>query len=326
VLRALRRPMTDRRAELMLGAAAVAVVLVIVAMIVFIAISAWPSFRHNGLAWFGSGGDVDAELGDMINAGADPSPDAYRLRAWPLVYATALTTVLAVGAGVIIAVLAAIFIVELAPPKVRAVVVPVVRLLAAVPSVVYGLVGILVLVPFVNDHLIQEQQRDAVSYVITLSGPGLLVSVVLLTLMITPIMIALIVDALSAVPRGWREGALALGVTRWRGVMSVSVRAIRPAIVAAAVLASARALGEAIMLSMVSGSKGFAPQPWDGLTFLFEPLRPLAATIAEQSEGIQAPALKASVYAMALVLLLSSLMLSVGGSIIKRSLRLGTAR
>lgn len=326
MLRALRRPMTDRRAELMLGAAAVAVVLVIVAMIVFIAISAWPSFRHNGLAWFGSGGDVDAELGAMVNAGADPPADAYRLRAWPLVYATALTTILAVAAGVVIAVLAAIFIVELAPPKVRAVVVPVVRLLAAVPSVVYGLVGILVLVPFVNDHLIQEGQRESVAYIVALSGPGLLVSVVLLTLMITPIMIALIVDALSAVPRGWREGALALGVTRWRGVMSVSVRAIRPAIVAAAVLASARALGEAIMLSMVSGSKGFSPQPWDGLIFLFEPLRPLAATIAEQSEGIQAPALKASIYAMALVLLLSSLMLSVGGSIIKRSLRLGTAR
>jgi phosphate ABC transporter permease protein PstC len=318
--------MSDQRAERMLGASAVAVVLIIVAMVVFIAIAAWPSFRHNGLAWFASGADIDAELGDMINAGPDPTPEAYRLRAWPLVYATALTTILAVGIGVVTAVLAAIFIVELAPPKVRAIVVPVVRLLAAVPSVVYGLLGILVIVPFINDHLIEESQRESVAQVISLSGPGLLVSVILLTLMITPIMIALIVDALSAVPRGWREGALALGVTRWRAVMSVSVRAIRPAIVAAAVLASARALGEAIMLSMVSGSKGFAPQPWDGLIFLFEPLRPLAATIAEQAEGIQAPALKASIYAMALVLLVSSLILSVGSSIIRRSLRLGNAR
>jgi phosphate ABC transporter permease protein PstC len=318
--------MTDRRAELMLGAAAVAVVLIIIAMIVFIAISAWPSFQHNGLKWFGSGGDVDAELGEMVNAGADATADSYRLRAWPLVYATALTTILAVLIGVVVSVLAAIFIVELAPPRVRMLIVPVVRLLAAVPSVVYGLIGILVLVPFVNNHLISEPQRESVAYVITLNGPGVLVSVAILTLMITPIMIALTVDALSAVPRGWREGALALGVTRWRAVMSVSVRAIRPAIVAAAVLASARALGEAIMLSMVSGSKGFAPQPWDGVIFLFEPLRPLAATIAEQAEGIGAPALKASVYAMALVLLVSSLMLSVGGSIIKRSLRLGTAR
>lgn len=326
MLRSLRQPLTDRRAERLLGTSAVTVVLIIVAMVVFIAIAAWPSFQHNGLAWFGSGGDVDKQLGDMIQATGKDGSDAYQLRAWPLIYATALTTVLAVMIATVSAVLAAIFIVELAPPRLRALVVPVVRLLAAVPSVVYGLIGILVLVPFVNDHLINEGQRESVAYVITPNGPGLLVAVLLLTLMITPIMIALIVDALSAVPRGWREGALALGVTRWRAIMSVSVRAIRPAIVAAAVLASARALGEAIMLSMVSGSKGFAPKPWDGVLFLFEPLRPLAATIAEQSEGMQAPALKASVYAMALVLLLSSLALSVGSSLIKRSLRLGTAR
>lgn len=326
MLRRPRTPISDRQAERLLGVPAVLVVLIIVAMVVFIAIEAWPSLKHNGLAWFGSSADVDAEIGEMVNAGADAPASAYELRAWPLVYATALTTVLAVVIGTVTAVLAAIFIVHLAPPRVAAVITPVVRLLAAVPSVIYGLIGILVLVPFVNDHLISEAQRESVSYVISLSGPGLLVSVVLLTLMITPIMIALIVDALRAVPRGWREGALALGVTPWRAIMSVSVRAIRPAIVAAAVLASARALGEAIMLSMVSGSKGFAPQPWDGIIFLFEPLRPLAATIAEQAEGIQAPALRTSVYAMALMLLLSSLFLSVSGSLIKRTLRLGSAR
>lgn len=326
MLRRPRTPISDRQAERLLGVPAVLVVLTIVAMVVFIAIEAWPSLQHNGLAWFGSSADVDAEIGEMVNAGTDAPAAAYELRAWPLVYATALTTVLAVAIGTVTAVLAAIFIVHLAPPRLAAAITPVVRLLAAVPSVIYGLVGILVLVPFVNDHLISEAQRESVAYVISLSGPGLLVSVVLLTLMITPIMIAMVVDALRAVPRGWREGALALGVTRWRAIMSVSVRAIRPAIVAAAVLASARALGEAIMLSMVSGSKGFAPQPWDGIVFLFEPLRPLAATIAEQAEGIQAPALRASVYAMALMLLLSSLFLSVSGSLVKRTLRLGSAR
>ncbi len=326
MLSRLRQPLTDRGAERLLGVPAVLVVLVIVAMVVFIAIEAWPSLKHNGLAWFGSSADVDAEIGEMVNAGPDAPPEAYELRAWPLVYATILTTALSVVIGTVTAVLAAIFVVHLAPPRLAAVITPVVRLLAAVPSVIYGLIGILVLVPFVNDHLITEAQRESVAYVISLSGPGLLVSVVLLTLMITPIMIALVIDALNAVPRGWREGALALGVTRWRAIMSVSVRAIRPAIVAAAVLASARALGEAIMLSMVSGSKGFSPQPWDGIIFLFEPLRPLAATIAEQAEGIQAPALRTSIYAMALMLLLSSLFLSVSGSLIKRSLRLGTAR
>ncbi len=104
--------------------------------------------------------------------------------------------------------------------------------------------------------------------------------------MITPIMIAIVVDALRAVPRDWTEGAAALGVNRWRAMWTIGVRAARPAIVAAAVLATARALGEAIMLSMVSGSVGFAPNPLDGLTFFFEPARPLAATIVDNAEGL----------------------------------------
>ena len=200
-------------------------------------------------------------------------------------------------------------------------IVPVVRLLAAVPSVIYGLIGILVLVPFVNDHLVSEARKKSVQYVINLSGTGLIVSIVILTVMITPIMIAITVDALYAVPRGWKEGAAALGVNRWRAMWTVSVRAARPAIIAGAVLACARALGEAIMLSMVSGSKGFAPNPADGLTFLFEPLRPLASTIVEDAESLNAPAVQASVYSFALLLLFSSLMLSIGAWMAKQPMK-----
>jgi ABC-type phosphate transport system permease subunit len=147
------------------------------------------------------------------------------------------------------------------------------------------------------------------------------VAVVILAVMITPIMIAIIVDALYAVPKGWREGALALGVNRWRAMWTVSVRAARPAIIAAVVLACARALGEAIMLSMVSGSKGFAPNPLDGLTFIFEPLRPLAATIVEDADSLNAPAISASVYAFALLLLFSSLALSLAGFLAKQPMK-----
>ena len=114
----------------------------------------------------------------------------------------------------------------------------------------------------------------------------MIVSILILTVMITPIMIAITVDALRGPPQ-LEGGAAALGVNRWRAMWTVSVRAARPAIIAGAVLACARALGEAIMLSMVSGSKGFAPNPADGLTFLFEPLRPLASTIVEDAESLE---------------------------------------
>ena len=137
------------------------------------------------------------------------------------------------------------------------------RLLAAVPSVVYGLIGILVIVPLVNNHFI-TQDEEIGRLVVQLDGTSILVGAMVLTVMMTPIMIAIVVDALQRVPRDWKDGAAALGVNRLRAMWTICVRAARPAIVAAAVLATARALGEAIMLAMVTGSIGFAPNPLDG--------------------------------------------------------------
>ena len=79
------------------------------------------------------------------------------------------------------------------------------------PSVIYGLIGVLVLVPFVGNHLITASEKSSVQNFVQLDGAGLGVAAVILTLMITPIMVALITEALSSVPLGWREGAVALG-------------------------------------------------------------------------------------------------------------------
>lgn len=317
-----REPWSDQRAERVLGALASLVLITIVTMVVFVAIKAWPTLSHNHvLGWLGFGGEVDTQLSNQVNGTAGSGGDIYKLDAGPLIYATVLTTVIAVVIGLAFALFSAIFIVEFAPPRVRRIVVPVVRLLAAVPSVIYGLIGILVLAPFFNDHVISDSRKRSVEYVVQLSGTSLIVATLILTVMITPIMIAIITDALYSVPKGWKEGAVALGVNRWRGMWTVSIRAARPAIIAAAVLATARALGEGIMLSMVSGSRGFSPNPLDGVTFLFEPLRPLAATIVENVESLNAPAIRSSVYAFALLLLFSSLVLSLGGYLAKQPLK-----
>ncbi|MDX6665881.1 MAG: phosphate transport system permease protein [Solirubrobacteraceae bacterium] len=321
LLERLRTPWSDRRAERVLGALSSLVLLTILAMIVFVFAKAWPSFTHNGLHWFGGGGNVDAQLTGIFNSPAKASQWDYTFHAWPLIWATILTTGAAVLFGLVFSLFAAIFIVEFAPPRVRAVVQPVVRLLAAVPSVIYGLIGILVIVPFVSDHLIGAKERLAVAGVIQLNGAGLFVSVLILTIMITPIMIAINVDALTSVPRGWREGAIALGVNRWRAMWTVTVHASRPAIIAGAVLATARALGEAIMLAMVSGSTGFAPNPVDGLTFFFEPLRTLAATIIDNAEGLSVKPFGETIYAIAAVLLVSSFMLSFAGWAAKQPMK-----
>jgi phosphate transport system permease protein len=321
VLKRLRNPWPDHRAERMLGAVSLLVGVIVVAMVVFVGVHAWPTFSHNGLSWLGSGGTLETQIADMQATGVNPPASAYHLRAWPLVYGTLLTTVAAVVLALAIAMMSSIFIVELAPARLRRIAIPVIRLLASVPSVIYGLIGVLVLVPFVGNDLITASQKGSVQNVVELTGAGLIVTVAILTVMITPIMVALICEAFVAVPNSWREGAIALGVNPLRAVLAVTVRAARPAIVAATVLATARALGEAIMISMVSGSRSFTPKPIDGLVFLFEPLRTLASAIVDYHEGIGAPALGSTLYAWALVLLFSAFALSLAGYLIKLPMR-----
>jgi phosphate transport system permease protein len=300
---------------------AVAVLVLIAGMIVTVFLDAWPSFAHNGLAWFAPGGDVDTQLRAMQERSPLPGHSLEYFRGWSLIWGTLLTTGLAVAIALVISTLAAIFLTEFAPAPVRRVLDPVVRLLAGVPSVVYGLIGILALAPWINNHLISNGRKASVGYVVQLNGADLMTATLILAVMITPIMVALTAGALDLVPASWREGSAALGVNRWRTVLRVSLRTARPAIIAATVFATARALGEAIMLSMVSGSRGFAANPIDGLTFLFEPVRPLAATIVQNSEGLTNPPLKHTVYAMAAVLLVSAAMLSLAGWAARQPLR-----
>ena len=311
----------DSRVERMLGAVACLVLVLIAGMVIFVFAKAWPSFAHNGLSWFTAGGDVDLQLEDILNSPANPSEYVYKLNAWPLLWGTFVVTAGAVAIGIAFSLFAAIFIVEFAPARLNAVLEPVVRLLAAVPSVIYGLIGILVIVPWVGEHLISLERKESVIQVVQLDGACIMVGIAVLTVMITPIMIAIVVDALRAVPRSWMEGAAALGANRWRVMWTVAVRTARPAVIAAAVLATARALGEAIMLSMVAGSASFAPNPIDGITFLFEPTRPLASALVENVEGISVVPFGQTLYAFAAILLISSVFLSLAGYAAKQPLR-----
>jgi ABC-type phosphate transport system permease subunit len=181
--------------------------------------------------------------------------------------------------------------------------------------------GVLVVVPFIGTHLINESQKASVAGVISLTGYGLLAAVLILTVMIAPIMISIFSDGLRAVPPRWIEGSLAMGVNRWRTFWKIAVRTARPAIVAGTVLAIARALGEAIMLAMVSGSVGFAPNPADGLIFIYEPSRPLAPTIIKSIDDLASKPANETLFAIAAVLLFSAAMLSFAGWVAKRSMR-----
>jgi ABC-type phosphate transport system permease subunit len=311
----------DRRAELMLGALVCVVVGLVLAMFVFVLHEAWPSFAHNGLHWFGAGGSVDNQINAIYTSGDNATRAVYTFHAWALIWSTILIVGGAVMIALVCSLFVAVFIVEFAPDWMRAVLGPVVRLLAMVPSVVYGLIGVLVIVPFINNHLISEHAKASVTPIITLDGYSLLAAVVILAVMIAPLMIAIFVNGLRAVPRGWLEGSLALGVNPWRTVWKVGVRTARPALVAGTVLATARGVGEAVMLSMVSGSVGFAPNPADGLVFIYEPSRPIAATIIDNIDQLTSPPMRHTLYALGAVLLFSAAMLSFAGWAAKQPLR-----
>jgi phosphate transport system permease protein len=311
----------DRRAEFTLGALAVVVLGLIGLMVVTVLIKAWPSFSYNGFSWFGSGGNVEEQLHAMREGIPIPGHGLLYFRAWPLIWGTIVTTVLAVIIALVISTLAAIFLTEFAPQPVRRVLEPVIRLLAAVPSVVYGLLGILLIAPWVNENLISNHRKQSVIYVVQLNGNNLATATLILTVMILPIMVAISANTLASVPVAWREGSAALGVNRWRTIRRVSLRMAVPAIAAGAVLATARALGEAVMLAMVSGSHAFAANPLDGLTFLFEPVQPLAATIFRENGTTTAGALPHTMYAIGAVLLVSALLLSFAGWVSKQPLR-----
>lgn len=311
----------DQRAERLLGALVCAVVGMLIAMFVFVLRKAWPSFSSNGLAWFGSGGSVDHQIQAIFTSGDLREKPVLLFRAWPLIYSTLLITTFAVAIAFVGSLFTAVFIVEFAPEWLRRILEPVVRLLAGVPSVIYGLLGLVILVPLIGNDLITQAEKRSVNPTIQLSGQGLLAAVVVLALMISPIMIAVFADGLRVVPRNWLEGSLALGVNQWRSFWKVAVRTARPAIIAGTVLAVARALGETVMLAMLSGGVGFAPNPADGLIFLFEPSRGLASTIFFNNEELTSPPLQQTMYAIGAVLLFSTAMLSFAGWAAKRPLK-----
>jgi len=312
---------SDQRVERMLGALVCGVVALLLALIVTVFVHAWPSFAHNGLAWFSAGGDVEEQLNEISLSAQTSGEYVYTFHAWPLIWSTLLITGGAVLIALVSALFVAVFIVEFAPEWMSNILQPVIRFLASVPSVIYGLLGVLVLVPFIGNHLVTEEQKASVAGVISLTGYSLLAAVLVLTVMIAPIMVSIFSDGLRAVKPGWIEGSLGLGINRWRTTWKIGVRSARPAIVAGTVLAVARAIGEAVMLAMISGSVAFAPNPADGLIFIYEPSRPLGPTIVKNIDQLSSPPFNATLFSIAAVLLFSAAMFSLAGWMARRSMR-----
>jgi len=232
-----------------------------------------------------------------------------------LIFGTVVTAVLAIVIATPLAIAIALFLTELAPKPVRALLGALVEMLAAIPSVVLGLWGILILGPFVQNQL-EPFLGSTLGFLPFFRGPhytsGILTAVLILTIMVVPIVASVTRELFATVPVELREGALALGATRWEMVRGVLLPAARPGILAAVALGFGRAVGEAIAVSMVIGSQ--VGIHWS----LFAFGDTLASRIAGQYEGASTNLQISSLVYLAAILLVISLAVNIGAQLLIR--------
>ncbi len=198
-----------------------------------------------------------AKFGWSFFVGRTWDPVAGDFGALPFIYGTVMTSALALVIAVPLGLGSAIFLAEMAPPRISDALTFVIELLAAVPSVIYGLLGAFLLVPLMRT-VVQPALIATLGYLPLFKGPnygvGVLTASVVLAIMILPFVVSISREALMAVPREQREGALAVGATRWESTWQVVVPFARLGIAGSVFLALARALGETMAVTMVIGN------------------------------------------------------------------------
>ncbi len=227
--------------------------------------------------------------------------------ALPFIYGTVVTSVVALLLAVPLGIGAAIFLAELAPARVSDTLQFFIDLLAAVPSVIYGLLGVFIVVPLMREY-VQPALKNTLGFLPLFQGPayglGFLTAGIVLAIMVIPYIISVSREVLLSVPRDQREAALALGSTRWESTWKVVVPFARTGIMGSIFLALARALGETMAVSMVIGN---APTI---SASLFSPGDSIASIIANQFSEATGELYTQSLIELGLVLFLLTFILN----------------
>jgi phosphate transport system permease protein len=290
-----------------LAATAVAIPLIMGAMLIALIDAGMPAIRRFGLAFF---------------ATSTWDPVAGEFGVLPFVYGTLVSSAVALLLAVPLGLGVAIFLSELAPGWVRTPVRFLVELLAAIPSVVYGLWGIFVLVPWVRATL-TPLLKSTLGFLPLFTGPplgiGMLTAGLVLAIMVVPFIVALSTEVMRTVPRSQREAALALGATGWETTRTAVIPYARSGIAGAIFLALARALGETMAVTMVIGN---VPQI---KASLLAPAYTVSAVIANEfAEATSDLYVAALVYA-GLVLFLVTLTVNILARVLVRRVARGPA-
>jgi len=285
------------------GAAALTVLIVLI----------WIAYKVTQQAWdaistFG--------LGFLTSSQWNAVTNQYGAR--DLIWGTAVTSFFALLFAVPISIAIGLFLSELAPRRLRGPVGALVELLAAIPSVVLGLWGILVMGPFLEAH-VEPFLIDHFGWIPLFSGTpsnvGLLPACLVLTIMIVPIVSSICRELFDSVPSELKAGSLALGSTRWEMMRGVAIPQVSGGIVAAVILGLARAMGEAIAVSLTIG--GTARTGWS----LFGSADTLASRIANQYQGAATALQTSSIAYLATILLVLSLGANLTAALIVRRIR-----
>ena len=222
---------------------------------------------------------------------------------WPFIVGTFSVTVLAMVLAIPLCILTSIYLAEYAPGWARNTVKPAIDLLAGIPSVVFGLCGILVLIPIVREF--------AAIFGVTTNGYNMLTGGIVLAIMVFPVIISISEEVIRNVPHGMREVPLALGSTKWQATKLVVMRGALPGIIAAVILGFSRAFGETMAVLMVVGNVAKIPSS------IFDPVYPLAPLIANNyGEMMSITLYDSALLFAALILLFIVFLFNIGASYI----------
>jgi phosphate transport system permease protein len=264
--------------------------------------AAWPAFQHGGIGFL---------------TGTTWNPSAGKFVALPFIYGTLVTSVIALILAVPVAVLVALFVSEVARPGIGTALGYVIDVLAAVPSVVYGLWGVFVLVPFLTTYVWGPLSRN-LGFIPLFSqftsGRNFATAGVILALMIIPIISAVCREVFRTVPAEDREAALALGATRWEMLKMAVLARSQAGIVAAVMLGFGRAVAEAIAVAYLIGGAAVVT------VHLFQPGWSIGSVIASQyNEAASNPQFKAVLLAFGVILFAITLVINIGARLVIRS-------
>nr|WP_245533987.1 phosphate ABC transporter permease subunit PstC [Effusibacillus pohliae] len=268
---------TDRVMRWLFAGSAVLVSAVIFSIMLFVGIQGMQTFQGvSPLTFFFS---------------TDWAPADGRFGAFPFLFSTFALTLLAIALSVPVAVSGAVFMAKIAPKWMREILRPATDLFVGIPSVVYGLIGLTVLVPYLA-KLTGE------------TGYGLLPAAVILAIMILPTILSISEDAIRSLPRSLEEASLALGATRWQTIWRVLLPAARPGILTGVILGMGRAIGETMAVFMVIGNAPQMPKSLlDSTTVL------TTAIVKDMPNTFYGTTWNHALYLMALLLLLISMFL-----------------